>query len=411
MTMFNRLLNCAQVPRENGLLALLVAALLVLAACDKAQLLAPTNSSMTVSADALIIPSSGSTQVRAMVLEQAGTSVQNGTTVRFTTTLGRVEPAEAQTRNGVATTTFFGDGASGIAEVRAVSGAASGGTGDSASNKVQITVGSSAVGDGGVTVRANPSMVPAAGGTVDIIASVVGANNAAVSGVAVSFTTNRGTLSATTATTNAGGEARVQLTTNREATVTASVGSRQGTVTVSILAPATVSLTASATPIVGQPMTLTVTPAGGTAPKVVVNWGDGSDTDLGIVSAERRVTHVYGESGSYVISASATDAGDTFTNSLSVTVGPRPSPTVAISTNGSTLTASVFTVTPATGGSGIRNVKIDFGDDTDPISLGAITAATTVSHKFSSANTYTVRVTQTDGSGAETSGIVIITVS
>ena len=39
---------------------------------------------------------------RAFVAEAGGTPVQNGTTVRFTTNLGRVDPVEAQTRNGMA---------------------------------------------------------------------------------------------------------------------------------------------------------------------------------------------------------------------------------------------------------------------------------------------------------------------
>jgi PKD repeat protein len=411
MKMVNGLPNGVVAMKRHSLVGLmLAAATLLVSACDKAQLLAPTNSSLSISAAALTIPSGGSTNVQAMVLEQAGTPVQNGTTVRFTTTLGRLDPVEAQTRNGVATTTLFGDGASGVAEVRAVSGSASGGTGDTLSNRVQIAVGSGAVGEGGVTVRANPATVPVAGGTVDVIATVVGENNAALSGVLVSFSTNRGTLSATSAMTNAAGEARVQLTTNREATVTAAVGSRAGTVTVGILTPATVALTASAA-IVGQPMTLTVTPATGTAPRVVVNWGDGSETDLGIVSAERRVTHVYGESGSYAITATATDGGDSFTNSVGVTVSPRPSPTVTVTpTTGTTAQNFVFTITPPTGGAGIRDVSVDFGDGSE-VSLGAITSATPVSHQFSSAGTYTVRVTLTDGGGAETFGIVVVTVN
>ena len=44
-----------------------------------------------------MLPTGGSTEVSASVFEEAGTPVQNGTTVRFSTNLGRVEPAEAQT--------------------------------------------------------------------------------------------------------------------------------------------------------------------------------------------------------------------------------------------------------------------------------------------------------------------------
>lgn len=388
----------------TGLLLLAV----VLAGCDKAQLLAPTNSTLSVSADAVVIPSTGSTSVSAMVLEQAGTPVHNGTTVRFTTSLGRVEPAEAQTVNGVARTTFFGDGMSGVAEVRATSGSASGG--EATANRVNITVGSSGVGEGEVTVRANPGVVPVAGGTVEVIATATGANNAVLRGVVVAFTANRGSLSAASAVTDAFGEARVQLTTNRETTVTASVGSKTGTVTVGLLPPATVTLDVSAA-VAGQPMRLTVTPATGTAPRVVINWGDGNETDLGIVSAERVVTHTYNDSGPYAIIATASDNGEVHTNAVTVTVSPRPSPTVSVSpATGTTATVFTFTITPPTGGAGLRNVEIDFGDGSS-LDLGAPTGASTVTHVYGSAGTYTVRVTQTDGTGAQTVGVAVVTVS
>ncbi len=408
MTMLNGLLKDVRRVTSRPMIALVAGVAIFAAGCEKAQLLAPTQSTLSVSANAIVIPSSGSTQVQAMVLEQAGTPVQNGTTVRFTTNLGRLEPVEAQTRNGVATTTFFADGTSGIAQVRAVSGSASGG--DSTANVVAITVGSAAVGATGVTVRANPSTVPVGGGTVELIATVTGEKNEAISGITVSFTTNRGTLSAGTAVTNAAGEARVQLTTNRETTVTASVGARQNTVTVGINPPATVTLVPG-TALVGQPMSLKVTPTTGTAPRVVVNWGDGSDTDLGIVAFERTITHTYGDSGSYTLTATSTDGGESFTNSVTVTVSPRPSPTVtASSTTPTTGVAVTFTVTAGTGGAGLRNLKIDFGDGGE-VDLGTPATAVQVTHSFSSGGTYTVRVTQTDGTGAETFGIIVITVS
>lgn len=377
-------------------------------ACEKSQLLAPTNSSLSVSAALLIVPAGGNTTVEALVMEQAGTPVHNGTTVRFTTSLGRVDPVEAQTRNGVATTTFFADGASGVADIRATSGAASGGTGTTLTNVVQIRVGSTGLEGGSVTVRANPGTVPAAGGTVEIIASVVGEKNAVLPGVLVSFTANRGTLSAPSALTNAAGEARVQLTTNRETVVTAAVGAQQGTVTVNINPPATVTLVAG-TALVGQPTTLRVTPTAGTAPRVVVAWGDGTDTDLGIVATERTITHVYGESGSYTILATSTDNGETYTNSVTVTVAPRPSPTIAGPSTGTAGTALTFTVTAGTGGAGLRNVKVDFGDGT-VIDLGTPAGAVSVSHTFS-AGTHTVRAIQSDGSGAETIGTIVVTVN
>src|SRR5688572_14162287 len=86
---------------RTGAAVLLVIAAVVTGACDKAQLLAPTQSTITVSAPTRVLPSGGSTEVTAFVMEQSGTPVHNGTTVRFTSTLGRVDPGEAQTRNGL----------------------------------------------------------------------------------------------------------------------------------------------------------------------------------------------------------------------------------------------------------------------------------------------------------------------
>ena len=123
--------------------------------------------------------------------------MQNGTAVRFATNLGRVDPAEAQTRNGMAITTFHAGDVSGIADVRATSGAAGGtastGTGNgttttaTSTNVVQITIGAAAVES--VTLRANPAFVPPRGGTVELVASVLSVTGQALSGVPVTFTT------------------------------------------------------------------------------------------------------------------------------------------------------------------------------------------------------------------------------
>src|SRR5688572_31354586 len=124
--------------RNYSVIVLAVLAALT-AACDKAQLLAPTQSTITVSAPTRVLPSNGTTPITASVIEQAGTPVQNGTTVRFTTTLGRVDPVEVQTVNGLAITTFFAGPNSGVAEIRANSGAATGGAHELTSP--QITLG------------------------------------------------------------------------------------------------------------------------------------------------------------------------------------------------------------------------------------------------------------------------------
>jgi adhesin/invasin len=300
---------------------LLVAA--AMAGCQKVPLLGPTGSTISVSAQSTVLPPGGSTQVSATVIESGGTPVQDGTLVRFSASLGRVEPPEVETRGGTATTTFVAGSSSGTAQVRATSGAAGGGEGEAAANVVSITIGGAAAAV--VSVSANPSRVGPSGGTVSIVASATDTAGNRLVGVPVTFSTDAGTLSSSSAITDASGEARVSLTTDRQAVVTARVGDKSGTVTVTVAAAGTVSITASPNNPVpsGTPVTLTVTPATGTSPRVVINWGDGDVDDLGTVPAVRTVTHSYSNPGSYTVTATATADGQTFTTSTAVIVAPR----------------------------------------------------------------------------------------
>src|SRR5688500_19935709 len=101
--------------------ALVALAALLTAGCEQVPLLAPSASTISVSASTSTLAIGGSTEVTALVSESSGKPVQYGTLVRFTTTLGRVEPVECETRGGVATTTFVAGNASGIAGGRATS--------------------------------------------------------------------------------------------------------------------------------------------------------------------------------------------------------------------------------------------------------------------------------------------------
>lgn len=403
---------------KHSLHVAIVGVVALLAACDKVPLLAPANSRISLSANATTVPTNGSVGLSAFVTESSGTPVQNGTTVRFTTTLGTVTPTEAQTTNGVAVATFQAGASSGVAEIHAISGGAAGtnGSGDSATttNVVRITVGAAAANK--ISVRANPASVPASGGTVAISASVTGGatanDNNPVPGVPVSFSTTAGTLSSTTAITDQNGIAQVTLTTDRKATVTASAGAATpATVDVTANPAASVTLAVSpASPGVGQPVLLTVTPAADTTPNVVVDWGDGSSSSLGTVRSAQTVGHSYRNPGSYGITAVANQDGITYQTSTAVTVAPPPSVAVSVSpSSGTTTTTFIFTVTPATA-NGVKDVTIDFGDG-DSIDLGSITSASTVSHRYGGAGSYSVKVTETDGTGNTTSAVTVVTVT
>ena len=270
------------------------------AGCDKVQLTAPASSTITLSAPTRTLPTGGSTEVSAQVLEQGGTPVQNGTTVRFSTSLGRVDPVETQTRNGVATTTFFAGDVSGAAEVKASSGGAGSATSGAnavTTNAVTILVGAAAV--DAISLRASTGSVPATGGTVEVVATVtgVGGTNGTtavgggpLAGIPVSFSTTAGTLSTPREVTDGNGEAKSRLTTDANATVTATAGTKTATVAIQALNPVptpTVTLAGTGgTALTGgltskaQIWTLTATVANNTAVgsplKFEWNFGDGT---------------------------------------------------------------------------------------------------------------------------------------
>jgi hypothetical protein len=252
---------------------------LAMVACDRMPLTATPDSTVRVTSGALVLPTGGSTEVTAFVAESGGTPVQNGTVVRFTTTLGRVDPVEAQTRNGMAATTFLAGDIAGEAEIKASSG---GGVKADSPNSVKISIGAAAITS--LTLRANPGSVPARGGTSQILATVLGAGGRALSGIQVNFATSRGTLSSTGGVSDSAGEVRTALTTDRETTVTATAGAQTATVTVTrqdplpipVVALTAVKDLATAT---GQRWTFTATVSGNddTTRPVRYEWDFGDE--------------------------------------------------------------------------------------------------------------------------------------
>jgi hypothetical protein len=222
-----------------GLVALGFTAVLAVA-CDTVPLTAPGSSTVTIttatSADGQ------STAVTATVLEPGGTPVQDGTTVHFTTSR------------------FISNGDSGEATITASSG--------SATANVKFNIGLATV--DALTVRANPGSVPATGGTVDVIARVTATGGNAFGGVPVTFSSTAGTLSSTREVTDGNGEAKVRLTTDANATVTATAGTKSGTVAIQALNPvATPTITlagvGSTANSAGQLFTFTATVANNAA--------------------------------------------------------------------------------------------------------------------------------------------------
>jgi adhesin/invasin len=410
---------------------LCAAAAVVVSGCDSAPLLAPTQSTITVSAPARVLPNGGTTEVSAYVVEQAGTAVQNGTAVRFTTTLGTLDPPTALTHNGVARTMFSAGSVSGIAEIRATSGSATGG--DNNLNLVRITVGAAAVST--ISIRANPAAISPSGGTVELIATVVGENAEAVQGVTVTFSADQGTLSSQTGVTDTQGEARTTLTTTQQTVVSATAGTKtSGNVTVGLRAGPVVSLTCApaagtgncaalqmtgAANIATALLTVTKATASSALRSATLEFGDGETLSLGnLAGGSATIAHGYegpssgGTPRTYTATLRVEDVnGESSVTTTTVTVLPRAALGVSLTATAGTATASgqlwSFTATVTDGGTTAvaQSYAWEFGDGSSTTTSGGST-----SKVYTANGQQTVRLTVTmpDGRTASTSTEILV---
>jgi adhesin/invasin len=376
---------------------LVLFALCICIACEKVPLTSPTGSTITLSVDKTSVPIGGTATLTAVVSESSGTAPQNGTMVTFNGAFGTITPQEAPTVGGIARATFTGT-QSGTAKVGAFSGPAK-------ATEVELKVGGAAAER--ITLRSEPSTLPATGGTVTVIANVQDLAGGALPNTPVNFTTDNGSLSSNSVNTDSSGEARVQLTTNRTSKVTASVGAKTADFTITALpAPGVTVGSCSNNPLVGVPVNCTITPTvpqgGAPITNVTVNWGDGTgDQNLGPITGATVASHLYTRNDTFTVTATATDAnGQRGTGSAAVNVN-RSLPTVSITCPG-TLTVGApgtFTVTPP-GNPAIptQNVTVDFGDGSSR-NLGQITGTTSFSKSYGAEGGYTAVATITDNAG------------
>lgn len=366
-------------------------------ACDKVPLTAPTESTITLFATATSVSPSGSTDIVATVIESSGTAVQNGTVVTFTTTLGRIEPAEARTQNGKVTVKLTADGRSGTAQVTAFSGGA-------VSEKLELPIGSAAAAT--VTVRAEPSRLGPGGGSAQVVALVRDVSGNALPGTSVAFTTTAGTLSSGVVTTDGNGEARTTLTTARETTVKATVGAQTGEVTVPVdLAPSVTISVSPPAPVEDQTVTfaITVSPATGGLPitQARIDFGDGTSQQLGALSGSTSVAHVYRNDGTFTVTLTLTDAGGNVSTQRTVVVVSAAAPigvVLAYSPPTGNVVGQVVTFTATTtlpSGVFVERYEWTFGDGTSSTTTGNVRT-----HVYTTPGTrkVTVRAVGTNGS-------------
>jgi hypothetical protein len=384
---------------------------LMVPACDKMPLVAPTDTTITMYASGTTVGLSGSIDITATVIESAGTPVQNGTVVTFTTTLGTIEPPEARTNNGKATVRFLAGTRSGTAEVRAFSGGAS------TTEALKFSVGAAAAAK--VDLLANPSSLPASGGVVQLTAVVNDVSGNRLAGVPVSFSTDSGVLAQTSVTSDGNGEARSSLSTTSKSRVTASiVGGTAGTLTVSLDIPVrvgpvvTVSVpTASLVPGVAATFAVSVTAGGAAVRTASIDFGDGGSQSVATAGVST-VVHAYRSSGTFIVAAVATDAaGETTTAMASISVQTLVVTVSLTASTGIITTAAPvdFTATATTTPTGatIERYEWTFGDGSTLTTSGG-----SVNHRYvvggGKSYTVTVRaVTTTGASGTAQREIVV----
>jgi hypothetical protein len=415
-----------------------------MSSCESSPLLAPTRSTISLIASAQRAPLNSEVEILATVQEDSGNAVQDGTLVTFTTTLGTLVPRQATTVRGTARTILQTGSISGTATInassgnaRTSSGGASGSTSGTATStttpgtNVQILIGAAAASR--VSLGARPGTVSSSGGTAEIIAGVFDDAGNPITGVAVSFSTDQGTLSASIVTTDRNGEARTTLTTNKKSTVTARVGgggtgtgtgggtsgdARSATVTVDVNAAPSLSIgtISPASPTVGQSISFSVTPAANTTLEATVDFGDGTSQNLGRINGQQTVTHTYTSAGTYTIRVTGRDpsTGESVTGTTAVTVINRPPLSVTLAAESETAVPTVgqrwrftATVSPATGGADqVESFTWNFGDGTS-----ATTSGNTTSHVYTvnGRKTVTVTVRTTDGRSASAQTEIIVT--
>ncbi len=408
-------------------LSLAMGVLTLAAACDKVPLTAPTGSVITLFATSTTVPTNGEIEIIATVIENgtapstgtptpggtpattatpaAGTPVQNGTLVSFITTIGTIEPREARTQNGEVRVKFRANGQSGTATITAYSGGASG-------KLENILVGTAAADH--VVLSASPQTLSPAGGTAIIAARVEDKSGLALSGVPVTFTSDNGSLSPSSAITDETGIARTTLTTSRETIVTANVAGKTTTVTVKLNPRTGVSIAGPSTPVsAGVPATFTVNVAGtANVRDVTVNFGDGDSRSLGAISGSTTIQHTYTTAGTYTVEATATEASgfrEQVSTALTILPGQPPAVVITASNNNPSVGETViFTATVSGATSTVLRYEWNFGSGAVPPEAQTTGNRATASYTSTGTKIITVRVIQATGPEGEGQTAIVV---
>jgi hypothetical protein len=286
------------------------ALVLVSAACDSVDPVAPPESVLTISVSPTFIELNGSATVTVLGRKSNGQPINKGSEVFFSTTLGTITQMAEADENGIANAILRGDGRAGEATVTATSGAAS------AAVSEPIQIGAFAA---FITLQVTPSVVLEEGGTLDLLALVRDDRGALLPNAVVNFTSEFGILGSggSGIVTNAQGEARDTLSVSAadvvaagtQFTVTAQTGGGPGSgnlVTATfIVSVARLEPIASFSFTIGGPQNRTVTfnnESSGAEPLTFL-WDFGDNTQ----SSQRNPVHQYNTGGQFTVRLTVTN--------------------------------------------------------------------------------------------------------
>ncbi|MGE0043387.1 MAG: PKD domain-containing protein [Vicinamibacterales bacterium] len=272
-----------------------------------------------------------------------------------------------------------------------------------------------------ITLTVNTTSVPI-NGTATVTASVTeSAGTPTQNGTVVTFTSSFGTMEPSEARTEGGKATAIFRASTQSGT--AKIGAFSGATRATEVDLLVGGAAAERIAVRAEPATVPKT--GGTVELIaIVTDAAGNPlpgapviftADNGTLASNSGVTNQNG-----VVTTTLTTNRQTVVHATvaakdgTVTVNTVDLPTVTVTTSATSPAVGSpipFTVTPGVTATGnpIQNVTVDFGDGSAATSLGAITAATGVSHIFNTAGSYTVRATVTDTTGqASTSSVVIV---
>jgi len=220
--------------------------LAAMAACAGVLFTAPPGSSCSLNANPPFVASDGGvSNITALVIEPAGTTVSDGTVILFFTDIGMIDP-QGKTRDGIARVNFTSDSRSGVAHISAICGGAgptvtpstspsaspvpvTGGGGGSGSATATVTVGNVRV-KAVVGIRADPPRITTSNST-HVFSRAIDENGNGIPNAVMFFyvvtdpATERFEVTGPVFT-NQSGEAEDVLRTNRELAGNATVRAR-----------------------------------------------------------------------------------------------------------------------------------------------------------------------------------------